>query len=194
MDGFDSLRKTLILTAIAFQKLVDMSSCYCFSLKNCNDDFIINLKKNNFVCKYIASSTKIGDEISVVVEPVAVRSSHFLSQIHYEANILISSFENRGMVSWIGKGAGGIPTASGVLSDLNQILNHTYLKLDYQNVTVCKSVLDESLSSYIIEPSGLLDFSMIEKIENGFITTKPITKKTLLANQDHIHFYARIER
>ena len=194
MDGFDSLRKTLILTSIAFHQVVDMSSCYCYSLKNCNDAFILNLKKNNMVCKYIASATKIGDEISVVVEPVAIHFNHYLSQINYETNILVSNFINRGMVSWIGKGAGGIPTASGILSDLYQILSNTYLKHDYQDIKVRQSILDESLSSYIILPSSSIDFTIVEKIEDGFITTKPITKVQLQANLEHIHFYARIER
>lgn len=151
LDGFDSLRKIIILSNMAYGVDILEESCHRSSLTSISEQMILYLKERGYVLKYIATSSYSNNEVEVSVEAVALKENHFIAQINQETNIIMINSKNRGMLSWRGKGAGGIPTASAIISDLFQIRNKTYLMIRTEQIHKVRSIETQSLSEYFVE-------------------------------------------
>jgi homoserine dehydrogenase len=71
-----------------------------------------------FRIRHIARAARIGEAIDLAVEPVLLPDWHLLANVEEEYNAVYLSYRSAGDLSFFGKGAGGLPTASAVLGDL----------------------------------------------------------------------------
>lgn len=77
--------------------------------------------KHQWRIKPFAIYEEAADQGFASVEPVLVPTSSVLANVRNEYNALCFDCQNVGRQMFIGKGAGELPTASAVLSDLNKI-------------------------------------------------------------------------
>lgn len=121
VDGFDACRKICILAAVAFGKLVPFEMVKTTGIRNVTIDDIKKAEKENSAIKLIARAVKTGDKLYISVEPTAVKSDSPLYNVNDVFNGILVRGKISGDLMFYGKGAGKLPTASAVLSDIIDI-------------------------------------------------------------------------
>jgi homoserine dehydrogenase len=122
VDGDDACRKICILAALAFGAMIPQSLVNCEGISNVTLDTIEKAKKFGGDIKLIASARRMtGEKIDISVSPCVVSSENPLSGVSDVFNAIMIHAQHLGDVMMYGKGAGKLPTASAVLSDIIEI-------------------------------------------------------------------------
>ena len=125
IDGFDTCRKICILAGLAFGKLIPISFVSVRGIRDITSEDIAKAKAENFVIRVIGRAVKLDDgKVYISVAPYKVRKDNPLANINDVYNGILVRGDTFGDVMFYGKGAGSLPTASAVLSDLIDIIKH----------------------------------------------------------------------
>ena len=125
VDGIDTCRKIAILSAIAFGSLVPPDQIKTEGIRNVTLRDVELAKKFGASIKLIGKAVRIGDKVSACVGPMLVQNTCPLSNISDVYNGILVNGNAIGDVMFYGRGAGKLPTASAVVSDIIEIA--TYL-------------------------------------------------------------------
>jgi len=115
LDGLDAAAKLVILANWIMGMKVTLPDIDCNGIRNVTVNDIKNASKNNCAIKLIASCNK-----ELVVKPREVSVDDPLC-VNGTLNAIAFTSEHSGTQTIIGKGAGGIETASSILRDLLDI-------------------------------------------------------------------------
>jgi homoserine dehydrogenase len=115
LDGLDAAAKLVILANWIMGMKVTLPDIDCNGIRNVTVNDIKNASKNNCAIKLIASCNK-----ELVVKPREVPVDDPLC-VNGTLNAIAFTSEHSGTQTIIGKGAGGIETASSILRDLLDI-------------------------------------------------------------------------
>ncbi len=125
IGGYDAAHKLTILSALSFGANLNFNQNYIEGISNVKIEDINFAKKLGYKIKLISESSIIDNQISNFTSPKLVSKNNplynvddSLNAISIETNFLDNLFLE-------GQGAGGIPTASSVLSDLFNITQNT---------------------------------------------------------------------
>lgn len=121
ISGRDASQKLAILVSI-----LKGQPCHPGDIDTRGIDFLTPLDfefahKNQWHIKPFATYEEVGDHGFASVEPVLVPANSVFANVRNEYNGLCFDCQNVGRQIFIGKGAGELPTASAVLSDLSKI-------------------------------------------------------------------------
>jgi homoserine dehydrogenase len=121
VEGYDAKYKLCIILAHSFGLFVDPAEVFNFGIQNINDFDIKIAQEKGYRIKLIARSRKIGNDVVAYVLPQFVSPASDLYKVENEYNAVIveSAFSEHQF--FIGKGAGGYPTGSAVLSDISAL-------------------------------------------------------------------------
>jgi homoserine dehydrogenase len=121
VDAFDAKFKLSIIALHTFGLFVGHQNILHHGIRNINQFDMKYARQNDYKIKLIARCEKKGDEICAWVFPKFVKNNSKLAYIDYEFNgITVESvFSEKQFFS--GKGAGGNPTGSAVLSDISAL-------------------------------------------------------------------------
>ncbi len=115
LDGLDAAAKLVILANWIMGMKVTMPDIKCRGIRNVTKEEIKNAAKKNSNVKLIASCNK-----ELVVEPKEIQKEDPLC-VNGTLNAISFTSEHSGTQTIIGKGAGGMETASSILRDLLDI-------------------------------------------------------------------------
>ena len=115
LDGLDAAAKLVILANWVMGMKVTMPDIKCKGIREVTKDEIKNAAKNNSNVKLIASCNK-----ELIVEPKEIQKEDPLC-VNGTLNAIAFTSEHSGTQTIIGKGAGGMETASSILRDLLDI-------------------------------------------------------------------------
>lgn len=115
LDGLDAAAKLVILANWVMNMKVTLPDINCTGIRNVTVEDIKNAAKNNCAIKLIASCNK-----ELVVEPKEISNNDPLC-VNGTLNAIAFTSEHSGTQTIIGKGAGGMETASSILRDLLDI-------------------------------------------------------------------------
>ena len=123
IDGWDSLFKLIIITIHAFGLYVAPEEIFTYGISNMNDDDIrfANEKERRF--KLVAHVEKIKDnKLIMSVMPQLISRNKYIYSVEDEFNgvVIKGLFYDKQFM--FGRGAGGYPTGSAVLSDITACL------------------------------------------------------------------------
>lgn len=123
IDGWDSLFKLIIITVHAFGLYVAPEKIFTYGISNMNDDDIrfANEKERRF--KLVAHVEKIaGTRLIMCVMPQLISRNKYIYSVEDEFNgvVIKGLFYDKQFM--FGRGAGGYPTGSAVLSDITACL------------------------------------------------------------------------
>lgn len=119
VEGHDAAAKAAILASLAFHSRVKLSDVTCEGITEVSAADITAAKEMGCVIKLLARCGLGPDgTIAVGVHPTMVPLSHPLASIPGAYNAIFIESRNAGRLMFMGKGAGGSPTASAVLGDL----------------------------------------------------------------------------
>ena len=142
VDGIDTCRKISILSAIAFGKLVPPEKVQTAGIRNVTLRDVANAAKFGAAIKLIGKAVRVGDQVCASVSPTLVRYSNPLANISDVYNGILVNGNAIGDVMFYGRGAGKLPTASAVVSDIIEIAAY----LDHPNtVNVWERLTDEEI-------------------------------------------------
>ena len=118
INGGDAGQKLALLCAIAFNGEPDFSKIKLEGIEQIEAVDLESAKFLGFAIKLIAAASIAGGEIIQSVRPTLVPLSNPLAQLDGALNGVLIDAEPVGILTFIGSGAGGGPTASAVASDL----------------------------------------------------------------------------
>lgn len=139
VGGFDSLYKLIILTIHSFGVIINPDEVLNYGISNISNTDIKFAKEKNCKIKLVAQVQRINnDHISLFVIPKLVSKSEYIYNVENEYNGVIIEGKFYDKQFMFGKGAGGLPTGSAVLSDITARY-HNY-KYEYKKLKINKGL------------------------------------------------------
>jgi len=120
VEGKDAAQKASILASLAFDAKIEGEAFVCgiTALKKVDMDFASEL---GFVIKLLAVAKKHSGGVELRVHPVMIPKSHSFANVSNEINAVSLVGESTGEIFLSGRGAGKLPTATVVVTDLIEV-------------------------------------------------------------------------
>ncbi|MCL2844594.1 MAG: homoserine dehydrogenase [Chitinivibrionia bacterium] len=120
IDGGDTGHKTAIMASLLFDCFVDYNKMQIEGIRNITLDDINFAKDLGYKIKLlgIAKKRPHDDTVDVRVNPVMLPDTHILANVRDVFNAALFTGDAVGQIMLYGKGAGELPTASAVISDI----------------------------------------------------------------------------
>lgn len=124
IEGHDTCRKTAILASLAFGKAVDSEEIPCEGITKITLDDVAYAEKIGSVIKLLGITSRADNGVYAMVCPAIINKHHPLGGIDDVFNGIMVRGDGLGDVMFYGRGAGALPTASAVLSDIIDTVKH----------------------------------------------------------------------
>lgn len=124
VDGFDAGRKIAILTSLAYGMQVDYEDVYTEGITKITKTDIAYAKAMGADIKLLGTSRSVDGKVYAMVAPKMIGKEHPLYSVNDVFNGVMVRGNFLGDVMFYGKGAGKLPTASAVVSDVVDAVKH----------------------------------------------------------------------
>lgn len=216
VDGYDIMRKILILSSIAFKHVIKKEEVHLRGVGNITLDDITTAADYGYNIKYLAQGILHNDTYSISVTPVLMKNDLVMSNVNEEYNVVLIEGDIIGELCLSGKGAGKNATANAVVSDVIKAASNdgTYNNLKF-NANVSSSGISGITNRYFVrvcidgyetlskvtESIGTIISSNNMHLKDGklFIMTENISSQSMKSLYENLKeicgdvFYARIE-
>ncbi|MFA6357343.1 MAG: homoserine dehydrogenase [Candidatus Omnitrophota bacterium] len=118
IQGIDSAHKLVLLTYLAFGKIVSLKDIFIEGISQVSASDIAYAKELGYEIKLLAIVKKENDELEVRVHPTLLPAEHLLSSVDGVFNAIYVSSDLAGDLMFYGPGAGQLAAASAVVSDI----------------------------------------------------------------------------
>lgn len=118
IEGDDSAAKLAILAMIAFGTAVHLDDVYREGIRRVSAQDIRFAEELGFVIKLLAITREDAGRVEARVHPALLSRAHPLASVGGELNAVFVRGDPVGEVMFVGRGAGGGPTASAIVADL----------------------------------------------------------------------------
>ncbi len=120
VDGIDAKYKLVIITLHAYGLFIDPDAVFTLGISKISKYDINYAREKGFKIKLVPTVTKLNDtDIGMFVLPRFISSGKYLYNVDYEYNGVVAEAAFSDKQFFYGKGAGGHPTGSAVLSDIS---------------------------------------------------------------------------
>ena len=195
IEGYDSLFKLVIITVHALGTYVAPEKIFTYGISTIHDSDIRYAREKNVKIKLVAQVVKVSDEhFTMFVMPEFVTPSKYIYSVDDEYNGVVIRGECYDRQFMFGKGAGSLPTASSILSDIMARLNnyrYEYKKQSYMQKP--DYTTDITLKIYArykeTDVHGILNFSKVHEqyiSEESNYVIGDILLSELLAKRDRL--------
>ncbi|HET7852929.1 MAG TPA: homoserine dehydrogenase [Candidatus Methylomirabilis sp.] len=121
IDGIDAAHKLQILASIAYGGSVDFNAIHVEGIRGIDPADIQYAKELGYRVKLLAIAKETDGEIEVRVHPTLIPEDHLLASVGGVFNAVYIVGDATGSLMFYGRGAGQLPTASAVVSDVVEI-------------------------------------------------------------------------
>lgn len=121
VEGYDAASKLAILATLAFGSTVLAADIQREGITRVTPSDISAAHELGYEIKLLAVAEAAGQQISARVHPAMLPRTHPLAAVRDVFNAIFVEGENVGELMFLGRGAGGAPTASAVASDVVEI-------------------------------------------------------------------------
>jgi len=118
VDGLDSLHKLVILTALAFGKVIDPKAVHVEGIRSVSGVDMAYARDFGYTIKLLAVARDSATGVEARVHPAMVPNSHLLAKVAGAFNGVCVRGRALGTSVYYGQGAGMMPTATAVVADL----------------------------------------------------------------------------
>ena len=118
IEGIDTLHKLCILSYLCFGFWPNLKKIYTEGISKISLLDIIYAQELNYSIKLLAIAKKEGRFLDLRVHPTLVSEEHPLSEVSGSYNAVFLDTLPAGKLLFYGKGAGGEPTSSAIISDI----------------------------------------------------------------------------
>lgn len=134
VGGFDALYKLCLIAAQSYGLFIKHEEVLNIGIEHLNDFDIRYAKEKSYKLKLVAQAVKTGDkQLLLAVMPQFIPKGNYLHKVDMEYNAVVveAAFSDRQV--FVGKGAGGHPTGSAMISDISA-LRYNY-RYEYRKVS-----------------------------------------------------------
>ncbi len=124
VEGHDTCRKIAILSSLAFGKYVNSEDIKTEGITKITLEDVSYAAELGGVIKLVGMAQRTEDGVYARVCPVILKKDHPLGGIDDVFNGILVRGDGLGDVMFYGRGAGSLPTASAVVSDVIEIVKH----------------------------------------------------------------------
>lgn len=124
IEGHDACRKIAILSSLMTGKNVDFNKIYTEGITKITSQDFKYAKAMNMSIKLLALSKEYGDKTMAMVAPFLITENHPLHMVSGVFNAVFVKGNMLGDSMYYGRGAGKLPTASAVVSDVIDCARH----------------------------------------------------------------------
>lgn len=171
VGGADAAAKMAILGSIAFRSRVTLDDVEFGGIQEVTLADVSYAKEFGFVIKLIGAARLVDDQVSVRVYPALLPLSHPLAAISGSNNAIFLQGDSIGEIMLMGPGAGGVPTATAVVSDIVSITSTSEVGF-LQNCSCYKELdiraADQMDSAFFVRVSVLDRAGVLAKIASAF--------------------------
>jgi homoserine dehydrogenase len=121
LDGTDAAQKLQILAELAFGARLDHAKFLVEGIRHVDPEDIRTATELGYVIKHVAVGRDLGETLDLRVHPALLPEVHPLAHVRNEFNSVLLRGDAVDEMIFTGKGAGSLPTASAVLSDIIEI-------------------------------------------------------------------------
>lgn len=124
VEGYDAMYKLSILSSMAFHGRVPIEYIYREGINNITPQDIQFGSELGYTVKLLAIGKKVGKTIEVRVHPTMIPKTHPLASVRGAFNAIYLHGNIVDDIMLYGRGAGSMPTASAVISDVLYAASH----------------------------------------------------------------------
>lgn len=190
VEGHDTLRKLRILGTLAFGGEINEEDILLEGISSITLADVENIKDMDSTVKLIAEAKALDDSFTAIVQPMIIKKDSHFAGVDMAFNSITFKGDNVGELKFYGAGAGKLPTANAVLSDVLDIINNSYRKgnpLGVRKLQNANSTLKASYylristtNKYILDFMGDITDTLLNDIDGLAIITKEMFLKDLL--------------
>lgn len=134
VEGFDAARKMVILSSLGFSMPMQLEDVYTRGISKIDIEDIEYSNKLGFTIKLIGYADIKDGEVEVSVQPTLLPDSHPLASVNNENNAVYLHGEAVGETMFYGPGAGSMPTATAIVSDVISVAKRIKLNITGQHM------------------------------------------------------------
>jgi homoserine dehydrogenase len=153
VSGMDSAHKLTILSSIAFGMQVNLDSIPVSGIDNLDLFDVAAGKELGYIIKLIAMAKISDGKLSLKVAPSFISTEHPLAWISGSFNAISIYSHAVGHTMYYGRGAGGSPTASAIISDIISVLLGTAKNI-FETLPIWPDITDPAVMLPPGEESG----------------------------------------
>ena len=159
MEGYDACRKIAILTSLAYGQHVDFEDIYTEGITKITDVDFKYAAKLGRVIKLFGKSKRVGDKFFAMVAPFMIDDNNPLYSVNGVLNGILVKGNVLGDVMFYGSGAGKLPTASAVVSDVVDAAKHknTHIMQIWSSKKLELSDVKSAKSRFFVRLTGSSD-------------------------------------
>ncbi len=128
VDGFDSMYKLSILSSMAFHTKIPYTKIFREGISGVETQDISYGKELGYTLKLLAIGKNGPNGVEVRVHPTFLPNAHPLAAVNDSFNAVYLNGDAVGDIMLYGRGAGALPTASAVVSDVLYAATHSEIK------------------------------------------------------------------
>lgn len=121
IEGHDTAHKCQILASLCYAMHVDLENVDVEGITGVRRVDVASAREMGYVVKLLAIIRKVDDEIEARVHPTLVPEKHLLASVRNEFNAVYVKGDVSDVTMYYGRGAGRMPTAGAVISDIVDI-------------------------------------------------------------------------
>lgn len=118
IEGIDTAHKMAIILSLAYGKKVNLDDIYVEGISRITGEDISFAKELGYRIKLLAIAMLKKDAVEARIHPTMIASSHLIANVNQNYNAFHIMGDAAGPVFLFGQGAGMMPTASAVFSDI----------------------------------------------------------------------------
>lgn len=173
VEGYDACRKIAILSSLMCGKTVDYNEIYTEGITKITDKDFLYAKQLHMSIKLLAMSKDMDGGLLAMVAPFMIGETHPLFAVNDVFNGILVHGNMLDDAMFYGRGAGKLPTASAVVSDVMECArnrNHN-LRVYWSDEKMTMKHIDETSKRFFVRvkaealASAHSAFGMFEKIE-----------------------------
>lgn len=192
IEGIDAARKAAVLSSLAFHSPVVLGDVYVEGITNITPEDMYIASKLNHTIKLCANLKEMQDGIESAVYPLLIANDDFIGKVENSFNGIFLHSDYAGECFMYGKGAGELPTASAIVSDIIEIAQKIAYEdkvkrsaVFYKNKKVLK--IEDTVNGWLIRAENdISDFLNENGIKNikllgteKIVAVYPIKQSTL---------------
>ena len=118
VEGYDAMYKLSILASLAFHTRLPLEYIHREGITKVSKKDIAAAKELGYTIKLLAIAKRKGTKVQLRVHPTMLHNDHPLASVKGSFNAIYMHGSAVGEVMFYGRGAGALPTASAVVSDI----------------------------------------------------------------------------
>ncbi|WP_127494569.1 homoserine dehydrogenase [Paenibacillus glycanilyticus] len=127
VEGLDAARKMTILATLGFRAKVALDDVSVQGMSKVSKEDILYAKRLGYEVKLLGIAERQDDQFSISVQPTMVKKSHPIASVNGVYNAVYVYGEAVGETMFYGPGAGELPTATSIVSDLVAVVKNLKL-------------------------------------------------------------------